>query len=85
MELRRRGKMGRLPSQYRRSAIVLGCLEGTRNPERLSQQESTLKFTEFYGCELLKKVGCNFERTSAWIAEIFRQSGKNHFPRSCTP
>jgi hypothetical protein len=58
---------------------VLGFLEGTRNPERLSQQELTLKFTEFYGCELLKKVGCNFERNSGWIVEIFRQSGKNHY------
>ena len=39
------------------------------------------KFGEFYGGELLNKLGCNcnFVPNSTWIADIFRQSSKNHF------
>ena len=70
-----------LPSQYNRSARVLGYLEGTRNSKRLSQQELKHKFSEFYGGELLNKIGCNcnFEPYSTWITEIFRQSSKSPF------
>jgi Tn7-like transposition protein D len=74
-------KGAHLPSQYKRSAAVLGYLPGTRNPRRLSQQELKDKFSEFYGGGLLNKIGCNcnFRPNSSWIADIFRQSSKNHF------
>jgi transposase-like protein len=68
-----------LPSEYRRSAIALGHVEGTRNPNRVSQQRLALKFVDFYSRELLRKIGCIYESNSTWISEMFRQSSKNHF------
>jgi hypothetical protein len=67
--------------QYRRSAIACGYVEGTGNLKRVSHQKLRPDFIELFGCELLKKMGCdcNFELRSSWLQRIFRHEGKNRF------
>jgi Tn7-like transposition protein D/TniQ len=70
-----------LRSQYRESAKALNHLRDTRNPKNLSRKKLKYEFSEFYGREFLKKIGCNcnFESGSPWIVEIFQLSTRHLF------
>ena len=67
------------PAQYRRAAIALHYLEDSSNPKRLSHEKLTPDFVEFYGSELLKKLGCNLEPSPTWVKQIFRALAQNHY------
>lgn len=69
-------------TEYRRSALSVGYLEGTGSARRVSYPRLISEFTEFFGSELLKKIGCNdnLDPHSSWLRKMLQlaKAGRYH-------
>jgi len=67
--------------KYRQCAIDCGYVGRTGNSHRLSDQQLATEFIEFFGPDLLKKMGCNdnFAPYQCWLKIIFRSKGGERF------